>query len=133
MQGITGVNEVWRLKGTLVSGVYCANSVNYIVKIDNMRFLLGVFNSRLMNFYFARFSTNSNVNGYEVDELPLILTNVSVEQKMDIANIVDAILAAKKSDPSADTSALEAEIDEKVFDLYNLTPEEREIVKGNGR
>lgn len=133
MQGITGVNEVWRLKGTLVSGVYCANSVNYIVKIDNMRFLLGVFNSRLMNFYFARFSTNSNVNGYEVDELPLILTNVSVEQKMDIANIVDAILAAKKSDQSADTSALEAEIDEKVFDLYNLTPEEREIVKGNGR
>lgn len=130
MQGITGVNEVWRLKGTLVSGVYCANSVNYIVKIDNMRFLLGVFNSRLMNFYFARFSTNSNVNGYEVDELPLILTNVSVEQKMDIANIVDAILAAKKSDQSADTSALEAEIDEKVFDLYGLTPEEREIVKG---
>lgn len=31
---------------------------------------------------------------------------------------------------SADTSVLEAEIDEKVFDLYGLTPEEREIVKG---
>lgn len=30
----------------------------------------------------------------------------------------------------ADTSALEAEIDEKVFDLYGLTSEEREIVKG---
>ena len=30
----------------------------------------------------------------------------------------------------ADTSALEAEIDEKAFDLYGLTPEEREIVKG---
>ncbi len=31
---------------------------------------------------------------------------------------------------AADTSALEAEIDDIVFDLYGLTPEEREIVKG---
>ena len=31
---------------------------------------------------------------------------------------------------AADTSALEVEIDEKVFDLYGLTFEEREIVKG---
>ena len=50
--------------------------------------------------------------------------------KMDIANIVDAILATKKSDSSADTLALEAEIVEKVFDFYGLTLEEREIVKG---
>ncbi len=28
---------------------------------------------------------------------------------------------------------LKAKIDEKVFDLYGLTPEEREIVKGNGK
>jgi hypothetical protein len=34
---------------------------------------------------------------------------------------------------SADTLALEAEIDEKVFDLYGLTPEAREIVKGGGK
>ena len=34
---------------------------------------------------------------------------------------------------AADTLALEAEIDEKVFDLYGLTPEEREIVKGGGK
>ena len=34
---------------------------------------------------------------------------------------------------AADTLALEAEIDEKVFDLYGLTPEEREIVRGNGK
>lgn len=38
-------------------------------------------------------------------------------------------LATKKADSNADTSALEAEIDEKVFDLYGLTPEEREAVK----
>ena len=34
---------------------------------------------------------------------------------------------------TAKSNNLEAEIDEKVFDLYGLTPEEREVVKGNGK
>ena len=34
---------------------------------------------------------------------------------------------------TARSNNLEAEIDEKVFDLYGLTPEEREIVRGIGR
>ena len=42
-------------------------------------------------------------------------------------------LRVRKSAPNADTSALESMIDEIVFDLYNLTPEEREIVKGGGK
>lgn len=42
-------------------------------------------------------------------------------------------LATKKADSNADTSALESKIDETVFDLYGLTPEERAIVKGDGK
>lgn len=42
-------------------------------------------------------------------------------------------LATKKADSNADTSALEFKIDEKVFDRYGLTAEEREIVKGGGK
>ncbi len=40
------------------------------------------------------------------------------------------ILAAKQKDPSADTSALERQIDKMVYALYDLTPEEIEIVEG---
>jgi hypothetical protein len=36
----------------------------------------------------------------------------------------------KQQDSAADTSALEAEIDRMVYDLYGLTEEEREIVEG---
>ena len=46
--------------------------------------------------------------------------------------IVDSILALKKSDPNADTSALESEIDELVYDLYGLTEEEKAIVRASG-
>ena len=34
---------------------------------------------------------------------------------------------------TARSNNLEAEVDESVFDLYGLTPEEREIVKGGGK
>jgi adenine-specific DNA-methyltransferase len=45
-----------------------------------------------------------------------------------IAN-VDRILAAKQRDAEADTSALEREIDESVYALYGLMPEEIKIVE----
>ncbi len=47
-----------------------------------------------------------------------------------IETLVDKILAAKKKDPNADTSALEREIDKMVYELYGLTDEEIEIVEG---
>ena len=55
---------------------------------------------------------------------------------------VDRILAAKQQPPSspfskgelsnADTSALERRIDEMVYALYGLTPDEIAIVEGKG-
>ncbi len=43
--------------------------------------------------------------------------------------LVDKIPAAKRADPAADTSALEREIDERVYRLYGLTPEEIKIIE----
>ena len=40
------------------------------------------------------------------------------------------ILIAKKSDPKADTTALEKAIDQLVYQLYGLTEEEIKIVEG---
>lgn len=75
MQGITGVNEKWRLKMTMAQPPYfCANSVNYLIPDmtdDFDYFILGILNSKLLNWYFAKLSTNSNVNGYEIDGLPI--------------------------------------------------------------
>lgn len=46
---------------------------------------------------------------------------------------MDRILAAKKADPNADTSALEAEIDKLVYRLYDLTPEEIAVVESSAK
>ena len=51
------------------------------------------------------------------------------DNQKDFVKIVDKILAAKSKDNEADTSDLEKEIDEMVYELYKLTPEEKEIVR----
>jgi hypothetical protein len=43
--------------------------------------------------------------------------------------LVERILAAKRANPSADTSALEREIDQRVYHLYGLTEDEIKIVE----
>lgn len=53
MQGITGVNEKDRLKMTILkAGVYCANSVNYILIKERIYYFLGICNSKVLNWFF---------------------------------------------------------------------------------
>lgn len=129
LQGITGVNEQTRLRMTLVSPcTYLANSVNYLIfNTDvNQKAVLGVLNSNVTNFVFSRFSTNSNVNGYEVDNLPL---PKSVNECIDIADLVDEMLSLRKMDEACDLSELESKINKIVYRTYGLTDEEIAILE----
>ena len=63
-------------------------SVNYLILKENSgidnTFILALLNSRIMNYVFRKFSTNSNVNGYEIDNLPIpknILHDIQVQVK----------------------------------------------------
>ncbi len=53
----------------------------------------------------------------------------SPEKQKPVERLVCRILAAKARDATADVSALEREIDELVYALYGLTPEEIKIVE----
>jgi len=44
--------------------------------------------------------------------------------------LADQILTQKSLDPAAETTALEAEIDQLVYALYSLTAEEIALVEG---
>ena len=48
-----------------------------------------------------------------------------------IVKLVDAVLDANNKDGNADTKRLERQIDEAVYALYDLTPEEIKIVERN--
>ncbi len=49
---------------------------------------------------------------------------------MEIVELVNQIMYSKKCNSSADTSALESEIERLVYQLYGLSEEEIKIVEG---
>lgn len=128
MQGLTGVNERHRLKMTIIpAGIYCANSVNYLYFNDvnvSKKYILGLLNSSLLDYIFKISSTNSNVNGYEVDNLPIIVASEYIQK--DIETLVDKLLEEKqKPDYNQDLCKKhENQIDIMVYKLYNLTYQE---------
>jgi Alw26I/Eco31I/Esp3I family type II restriction m6 adenine DNA methyltransferase len=138
MQGITGVNEAVRLKMTIInSGIFCGNSANYILIEDSslqQEYLLALLNSRLMNWYFKLFSTNSNVNGYQVDNLPIARPG-TCGTKM-VAKVNEILSITKDADYLSNTAKqtkvreLERQIDQMVYEIYRLTPEEIAVVEG---
>ena len=121
MQGITGVNEKYRLKMTLSdAGTFCANSVNYLLINEDIEYYLGLCNSNLINWFFKKLSTNSNVNGYEIDNLPIIV--VQNDKKEQLKNIVKSLL-------NGSSEHSENEMNAVVYDIYGLTKEEIAVVE----
>lgn len=121
MQGITGVNERYRLKMTLSNaGEYCANSVNYLMCGQDNFYFLGLLNSHLLNWYFAKLSTNSNVNGYEVDNIPI---KIDETKKKYISELVERLLENPTDYESED------ELNTLIYDMYGLSKDERKIVE----
>lgn len=67
---------------------------------------------------------------YPDDAKQFPIAKASKEQQQPIIELVDKILEAKCSNPTADTSALERKIDRLVYELYGLTEEEVKVVEG---
>lgn len=125
MQGITGVNERYRLKMTISErGIFCANSVNYLLIDDNdIEFFLGLCNSRLLNWFFAKLSTNSNVNGYEVDNLPIKIP--TDEGKKMVTLLVHRLLENPLD------AVAEEQLNKIIYDTYGLSSEQIKVVESN--
>ena len=90
-------------------------------------YLLAVLNSTLLDWYFQMIGVERDSGYYEykpmfIKRLPIPIISVT-EQRPFIA-LVDRILQAKATDPQADTTELEEEIDWLVYDLYGLIGEE---------
>lgn len=89
--------------------------------------VLAILNSKLMDWCFRKTSTNNHVGGYELEALPFPITIPAKFQKA-ISALVDCLHITIQKNPAADTSTLEREIDQNVYALYGLTPEEIRVI-----
>jgi adenine-specific DNA-methyltransferase len=111
-------------------GLYCNNSLWIISKAEQV--LLAILNSKMGWWLISKYCTAIQ-NGFQLiwkyfGQIPIPTANQ--EQAKLITSLVDQILTAKKFNPNADTTRLEAEIDRLVYQLYELTAEEIKIVEG---
>jgi len=109
-------------------GIYTNNKL-FLIPTDR-KALLGFLNSKLVWFWLKK---KANIlRGALALQSPYILSIPllpGLQDNSEIENLVNQIIDIKEKNKSADTSALEHEIDQVVNELYGLTEDEIQIVK----
>jgi hypothetical protein len=118
------VNQIFPTDGLYVM----ASNGKYSNKL-----IVGVLNSKLLTYFYRLLSMEVNralaqIKPTILKDLPIKLDNKKIV--IQIESIVDQILTAKQSNPNADTTILEQQIDQLVYELYGLTEAEIKIVEG---
>lgn len=104
---------------------------------ESYEYLLAVANSKLLWWFLKltgdtlqgdarRFKTNY------LNPFPLPAT-VEPNVEKQISELVITVMAKKKANEKADTTDLENQIDQMVYQLYELTDDEIKIIEGNGQ
>lgn len=124
------INSSGQLLATYDNNQYfCLDTTNVSKEIYDksysLKYLVGIINSSLINWWFNDIFKNPTISGYELNKIP-IKPPFQYDQRIII--IVDKILLLKDENPKADTTQLEQEIDVLVYQLYGLTYKEVLIV-----
>jgi adenine-specific DNA-methyltransferase len=110
------------------SGLYL-NKTTFFIPFQNLG-LMAILNSSVARFFLDSIVSKMRGGYYSlskayVETLPI---PILLDSKFEIA--VSEIITIKSQNPTADTTALEKEIDRLVYELYELTEEEIRIVEG---
>jgi len=128
----TAVNS--RYKFAIVpAGYYLDNSL-FLITGPYIKYFCGIFNSHLMRFYLTLLLSSEEEytygSKYTFSYVPI--PQITDENK-DIASAIESkvnqIIFLKQQNLTADTSELEAEIDDLVYDLYGFTTAERTYIE----
>jgi hypothetical protein len=114
---------------------FYSNDKSFIITGNNLKYLIAILNSKITHYYLCQICSSLGNAAIEyrkiyLDVFPVPSINSSNEFiVIQIESLVDQILKFKIEDPKRDTSKLEGQIDELVYQLYDLTPEEIAIVE----
>ena len=119
-------------------GYFCLDTCRILTGI-NIKYLTGFFNSKCFNYVFSKFYAGGGLGDkgvryksefMKVCPIPAVTTeNKHIVEKIE--DLLCQISALKNQDSKADTTELEHQIDQLVYQLYDLTPDEIAIVEGN--
>ena len=107
-------------------GIYC-NDKGFMMTGQSLKYLCAILNSSLITWLMQNTALTTGVGltqwkKFAVERLPV--PKIPTAKQRPFIRLVERILQIKASDPSADTTKPEAEIDRLVYELYGLTEEE---------
>ena len=108
------------------SGLY-GEATTFLLTGECIKYLCAVLNSKLIRWFLEQLAPTSGMGTLRwkkvyVERLPI--PRVTSPKQKRLSQLVDRILEAKATDRDADTTETEAEIDQKVYQLYELTSSE---------
>ena len=113
------------------------NSMNIINFKESHELVLAMLNSKLISYWFIhKFGKmqRGTFPQFKVNELAIFPIPKTFEPYRDVlVKNVNQIVTRKRANPKVDTSDLEKQIDQLVYKLYDLTPEEIKIVEGENK
>ncbi|MBU4291836.1 MAG: N-6 DNA methylase [Verrucomicrobia bacterium] len=119
------------------TGLLCLNNVhvgNSKSTNVNLKFVCGLLNSRLLNFFYQSISLEvgrvmPQTDIETIDDLPI---KCDPKSEADIAGLADDCIRHITSGRKDAAESAAKRIDRLVYDLYGLTPEEIAVVEGGG-
>jgi len=136
---------VWREITSTQS--FCLGDKDYLVlapaafltsKNINLKSLLAILNSKLILWYFSRLAHNLGESGLEWKKskietlhIPDLLAGKSAAAVKKLEVLCNEIITTKRNLPQADITPIENQINQMVYKLYGLTPEEIKLVENN--
>ncbi len=120
------------IKMTIVPSWVYLDKTCFMLVWKDLNYLTAIYNSKLLEYY-ARSQLSwlweKWMSLKKEDMQKFNIPQISKEQQKPFIDLVDQILAKKKESPDANTSELEKKIDQMVYRLYGLTPEEVKVVE----
>ncbi len=121
---------------SIVPPRFYSEATSHFITGENLRFLLGIFNSSLFEFAFYKFYMGGGIQGEIKGEFIKRFPIPSITKKNKylaekIEDLVDQILELKKQGKPINEKRIEelyTEIDNIIYQLYNLTEEEKKII-----
>ncbi|WIH94973.1 N-6 DNA methylase [Brachyspira pilosicoli] len=130
---------------------FIKNLYSLISKDYNLKYILGLINSKLLNFFFKKYFTTKKedifpeIQAYHINELPIYKIDLSKKEEKEkydkIIELVDSMIILNKKlilekNPNSlnminrQILACEKQLDNLIFSIYNLNDEEKRIIEG---
>jgi hypothetical protein len=102
-----------------------------VMMVTNSMYLLGILNSKITQYLVSQSAAERQGGFLEYKPMyisPLAIPDRPTDEKISI--LVNQILEAKQTNPEAEINSLEKELDNAVYQLFEMTEEEIAIVEG---